>query len=106
VLALSIIGNKLFAIGDFTVGGQQCSCASFNGASWTALELAATTFTAMVAVGSDLFVAGFFDTVGGNVSANNIARYSGTTFSPLGAGVDSAVAAMAVSGNQTWLYVA
>ncbi len=45
--------------------------------------------------GPALYVGGSFNTAGG-ASVNNIARWDGQTWSPLGAGLDSSVAVMIV----------
>jgi hypothetical protein len=51
----------------------------------------------------DLYVGGYFTTAGG-VSASNIARWNGSSWSALGSGVDSTVTALVVFGPD--LYVA
>jgi len=50
---------------------------------------------AMTRLGTDLYVAGSFQTAGG-ASANNIARWDGTAWHPLGSGLDRPVLALAV----------
>lgn len=52
----------------------------------------------------DLYVAGRFNSIGG-VSANNVALYDGTSFVPLGGGVDGQVASMAYDSASGSLYL-
>ena len=56
---------------------------------------------AVAASGRDAYVAGRFDTAG-SVAATNIARWNGTNWNPLGAGLPSAVGALAVANG--WVY--
>ena len=48
--------------------------------------------------GSDLYAGGCFTTAGGS-AANNIAKWNGSSWSPLGSGMNGAVYALAVSGS-------
>jgi len=57
---------------------------------------------ALAVSGSDLYAGGVFDTAGG-ITANNIAKWDGSSWSALGSGADSQVSALAVSGGD--LYV-
>ncbi|MDF1837287.1 MAG: hypothetical protein P1V35_05420 [Planctomycetota bacterium] len=88
----------LLAMGSYSsIGGVQAErVASFDGSAWSALGtgLSGGSFVlgARAAVvfndgsGEALYVGGSFDTAGG-VSANNIARWDGGLWSPLGSGL-------------------
>lgn len=54
--------------------------------------------TAVAVLGGDLIAAGFFTTAGG-VAANNIARYDGSTWTPLGQGLNGGVTDLLVQPN-------
>jgi hypothetical protein len=60
------------------------------------------TIYAMTFLGTDIYVGGKF-TMAGGVLANNIAKFSGATWSALGSGADNTVFALAVDGSD--LYV-
>jgi hypothetical protein len=114
VNALAVSGGDLYVGGLFdTAGGvSTSSIAKWNGTIWSKLGAAGTDpnafglVNALVVSGSDLYVGGKYLMIGG-VSANNIAKWNGTTWSALGAGVSGGVAtpinALAVSGSD--LYV-
>ncbi|HEX2788058.1 MAG TPA: T9SS type A sorting domain-containing protein [Ignavibacteria bacterium] len=51
--------------------------------------------------GNDIYAGGFFDSAGG-VPANNIAKWNGTSWEPLGTGTNSIVRAIAISGNNVY----
>ena len=57
---------------------------------------------AVAASGSDVYVGGSFSTAGG-ISATNVAKWNGSTWSALGIGVNNDVYALTVSSND--LYV-
>jgi hypothetical protein len=71
-----------------------------------AVSVNSASVESMVVFGSDLVAAGRFDTCSGFTS-NNIARWNGTAWSPLGTGVNGRVYALAVYShqNQNALYV-
>lgn len=113
VSALAMIGNELYAAGSFAnAGGRPASrIARWDGLRWHRLgseeangvlgEVAALAVTADGA----LIVGGEF-TRAGAVDAKNIARWDGSAWSALGAGVgtgESRVRALAVNGSD--LYV-
>ena len=76
---------------------------TFSDADWSALGSDVNgSVKALAIMGSDLYVGGFFTNAGG-VSANNIARWNGSSWSTLGAGVNGDVYALAVLGSD--LYV-
>jgi hypothetical protein len=95
-------GPALYACGLFTSIGSTAanSIARWNGSSWSALGSGLTgppdavePFALCVfddGSGPALYVAGVFDHAGG-VSATNIAKWDGSTWSPLGGGVTGAL---------------
>jgi hypothetical protein len=104
--ALAVNGSDLYVGGDFTnAGGVTANrIARWNGSVWSALgsgmaSSAQTPYVAALAVsGSDLYVGGAFDTVGG-VSASGIAKWNGSAWSALGSGINTEVRALAASGS-------
>ncbi len=56
---------------------------------------------ALAVSGNDLYVGGAFTTAGG-ISANNIARWNGSSWSALGSGVNEQVQALAIRGNELY----
>jgi hypothetical protein len=104
-------GPAIYAAGDFKYAGgaHARNVARWDGTSWSALgsgveQLAPFTFTTplvnALAVyddggGEALYAGGLFDTADG-VSANNIARWDGTSWAGLGSGINGEVHALAV----------
>ncbi len=94
VFALSTIGTNLYYSHDNAIWVYNGTTntlfgnVSFGGAIY-----------AMKTVGSDLYIGGAFTQAPGSVAANRIAKYNGTTWSALGAGVDNTVRAIAADGS-------
>ena len=98
-------GAALYAGGWFaTVGGVMTNAiAQWDGASWTPLGSGITHFGGNAAVwaltafddgsGSALYAGGFFSSAGG-AAADNIARWDGSSWTPLGSGVNRDVLAL------------
>ncbi len=59
-------------------------------------------YATAVAANGDLYVGGTF-TIAGTAQVNNIAKWNGTTWSALGAGVNGRVSALAVSGTNLFV---
>ncbi|MBH8557791.1 T9SS type A sorting domain-containing protein [Hymenobacter negativus] len=103
-------GGAMYAGGNFTQAGGVATqgIAQWNGTAWS--FLGTTTYNGVnsnvnslaLAANGDLYVGGQF-TQAGAVNANRIARWNGTTWSALGAGIGSVgsdmVAALAVASN-------
>jgi hypothetical protein len=111
VYALAVSGTDLFAGGRFTsAGGMPANrIAKWNGSTWSALGsgLAGASGSpevySLAVSGNNLYAGGRFTTAGG-IAANSIAKWDGSTWSPLGSGTGGYdVEAMAVSGTN--LYV-
>ncbi len=92
--AVDTNGN-LYVGGDFTAIGTTVAnrVAKWDGSSWSALgsgleptnsNMGATVYR-LLAVGQDLYASGLF-TVAGGVPANHVAKWDGTSWSPLGPG--------------------
>ncbi len=110
VVALAVSGSDLYVGGQFTtVGGVSATnVAKWNGTNWSALGSGIPGLTAdagyvsdLVVSGGDLYAGGWFTNAGG-VSANNIARWNGSTWSALGSGLDYIVIALAISGSNLY----
>ncbi|HTK81164.1 MAG TPA: T9SS type A sorting domain-containing protein [Bacteroidota bacterium] len=104
VYALAFLGSDLIAGGAFThywtaVGSQPARrIAQWNGA-WSELGGGANNeVTALVSSGTDLYVGGKFDSLG-VTRALHVAKRSGGTWSPLGAGTDNSVFCLGFNGD-------
>ena len=103
-------GSKLYAAGQFTTAGGVAAngVAVWDGTSWSTLGTGLTGVTGQGwalaefddGTGPALFVGGAFDTAGG-VPASRIAKWDGSTWSALGAGVDARVLSLAVHDDGT-----
>jgi hypothetical protein len=120
VYALAVSGSDLYAAGAFTSAGGSAAnyVARWDGNSWSALgsgvaggyPYSSTTVYALAVSGSNVYAAGNFTMAGGS-AANYIAKWDGTSWSPLGSGMASAsdpynvhpvVYALAASGNDLY----
>jgi hypothetical protein len=118
VSALAVSGTNLYAGGQFTTAGgiPATNIAKWDGNAWSALGSGITPsdpgvgwgVNALAVSGSDLYAGGYFTTAGG-VSANNIAKWNGSSWAALGLGTAGGdqglipgVTALAVSGSDLY----
>src|SRR6266545_1103820 len=106
VSAIAVSGSDVYVGGRFnTVGGLFVrNIAKWDSATgaWSALGegVFGNDVYAIAVSGTDVYVGGSFNAAGGPLaSANNIAKWNGNGWSPLGVGVNGAVYALAVSGS-------
>jgi len=115
VAALTWNGPDLYVGGSFnSAGGKPAfNIAQRTGTNWSSLGGSATsvggtssTIRAVAVKGSNVYVGGFFTSIGG-VVANHIARWNGTSWFTLGTapsdGVNSSVYAIAVKGSSVYV---
>lgn len=113
VLAVAVSGRNVYVGGDFTqvCGNRTCNnIARWNGNTWSALGNGLNGRVRALAVsGRNVYAGGDFTQVCGNracdtknTTVNRIARWNGSSWSGLGAGVSSAVSALAVSGSNIY----
>lgn len=120
VLALAVSGSDLYVGGSFsTAGGVTANnIAKWNGTAWAALGANGSSglsgsVSALAVRGGDLYAAGQFakeaviGSGGGGVFLNSIAKWDGTSWSPLGGGLQSGSVvvgkALAVIGSDVYL---
>jgi outer membrane protein assembly factor BamB len=103
-------GTNAFVIGEFAAAGGVPAnrIARWDGNQWSALGTSAANgldgpaLTVALASKADVYAAGSF-TKAGDVSALNIARWDGSNWRALGAGIFGTVRAVAVTSND-WVY--
>ncbi|HEX6812672.1 MAG TPA: hypothetical protein VF384_13680 [Planctomycetota bacterium] len=104
VNSLAILANgDLVAGGSFTIaGGTSANCiARFDGSSWMPMHLgfahatSGATVISLLVRGNGELVAGGTFTASGATSVQSIARWNGSTWSPLGSGLPQGVCALA-----------
>ncbi|GAB3876219.1 hypothetical protein GCM10028824_33540 [Hymenobacter segetis] len=112
VNALAVSGTTVYAAGSFsTAGGITAnSVARWDGTAWSALGTGALTqygtpgsvlALALSANGTDVYIGGSFDKAGG-MAATNVAHWDGSTWSPMGTGMNSNIYSLAVSGSTVY----
>lgn len=117
VHALTIFGGQLYAGGSFNTAGSTANyIARWDGSSWAPLgtgmggipySSGGSPVYAMTVAGSNLYAGGLF-TSAGSVGANSIARWSGSSWSALGLGVDAgasrlpSVYCLCANGNEVF----
>jgi len=110
VSALAVLGSDLYAGGSFTTAGGIAvyNIAKWNGSVWSTLggmsggyDAFQGAVQALVVSGSDLYAGGLF-TKAGAVNANHIAKWSGSSWSALGSGIDGSVKALVASGSDLY----
>lgn len=111
--ALAFSDNTLYVGGSFTNAcGISANLVKWDGTNWSALGSGLggggwpqthirPTVSAMAVSGSDLYVGGWFTTAG-DVEANYVAKWDGSSWSAVGSGMDRAVGALAISGTELY----
>jgi len=109
VFALTVYDDELIAGGSFnTADGVSANyIAAWDGSSWSALGSGMggnnpynnPCVTALTVYDNKLIAGGYFTTAGG-VSANYIAAWDGSLWSPLGSGMNSSVYSLTVYDNK------
>ncbi|MEO6595236.1 MAG: hypothetical protein ABIP94_10835, partial [Planctomycetota bacterium] len=109
VRSLTVFNSELYAAGTFdTAGGLPAQgIARWNGTSWSPCGTGLWTATpgaggdgrSLLVFGTELWVGGAF-AFAGTTPANNIARWNGTSFQPVGAGLDGLVMSLAEYAGQ------
>lgn len=110
VNSLEMYNGSLHAGGYFTTAGGSGAnyIAKWDGTSWTPLGTGVsgggsfTSVAAMAVYNGELYAGGIFTSAGGN-NANYIAKWNGSTWSPVGTGLDNWVHCMLVFNGE--LYV-
>jgi hypothetical protein len=99
--------GKLYVGGSFATAGAVSAnnIAKWDGSNWSALGSGMSGYGGDTRVRSlavdgsnNLYAGGYFTTAGG-VNANYIAKWNGTTWSPLGSGMNDRVSCLLVVGN-------
>jgi hypothetical protein len=114
VSALVVSGTNLYVGGSFTTAGgvSATNIAKWDGSSWSALGSGMSGgvylgsgvnagVSALVVLGSDLYAGGNFTAAGG-VSAINIAKWDGSSWSALGSGLGSGTTGDRVFALAAW----
>jgi hypothetical protein len=97
VQSICQVGSQLYAstFNNELVGMdwvQSSHILQWNGSAWvTHTSNINTSVNCMIAMGNDLVIGGYFDSINGVPCANHVARWNGTTWSALGTGVYGAV---------------
>jgi hypothetical protein len=112
VYALAVANGQLYVGGDFETAGavSASSIARWDGSNWFALGqgvadgdgfLGPPIVYALTVSGNNVYVGGDFKTAGGQ-SANRLARWDGSAWHALGAGVNNIVYALAAIGSNVY----
>lgn len=107
IRALTVYGDKLIAAGKFTTAGgvSANNITAWDGSNWSPLGTGltggdpVTQASALTVYDNKLIVGGQFTTAGG-VSANYIAVWDGSAWSPLGTGMNGSVLSLTVYDNK------
>jgi hypothetical protein len=104
--ALALSGTNLIVGGNFSIAGGVTAydIAQWNGSAWSALGVGmGGSVNALAVLGTNVYAAGSFTRVtnSGNVAvaAYRVAQWNGSSWSPVGVGLNNTVNALAVSDS-------
>lgn len=114
VRAIAVDGTNIYAGGDFTdADGADPGNADYiakwdtTTSTWSAISptpLAPNSFVYSMAVnGTDIYIGGDFTDAGGNTSADNVAKWDGTTWSSMSVGLASNIFTIFVNGSDVYV---
>lgn len=101
-------GGLVFVGSFFSVYAQANGIAKWNGSAWSSLGTGvgsgpSAQINALAVNGSDLYVGGMFNlSLGMFGSTQNVARWDGGSWQPLGPGLNSTVIALAFAGGELY----
>ena len=109
VFRVKSTGTNVFVGGNFLLAGGVISpgIASWNGLNWSSVgpvghvNGVSSIVRALATDGSNIYVGGAF-TAAGPIAASRIARFDGTTWHPLGSGMNDSVDALAFVGTDLY----
>jgi hypothetical protein len=104
VFQFAYYGGVIYAISQLDSGSGNRDLVGWGGgANWEPLGLVDGSVTTMAVSGANFYIGGFFSDVDG-VSADNIAMWNGSFWSPLGSGLEpfSGVSCLAVTGSTVY----
>ncbi|MBM3960577.1 MAG: hypothetical protein FJ306_01535 [Planctomycetes bacterium] len=104
---LALPAGDVLVAGQFAAGagGSITNIARWNGSTWSSLGAGLGSFvtdpvrTLALLPGGDVVAGGDFTTTGTGLAANRIARWNGTTWSPLGLGLNNLVFSVVTAPN-------
>ena len=111
--ALALVGNELYAGGNFTLSGTRTPIrriARWDGSAWSEVGggILSGTISGLGASGSTLYVGGSFTNAGSLSGTNRILKWTGSEWLKLGSGISrispasSSVSDIAISGDDVY----
>jgi len=110
ISVIAVLSNEVYVGGNFTMAGTNAtaSIAKWSSNNWAGLGQGVDNVVrALGFSGNNVYAGGDFTTAtnsdGGAVAASHIAKWNGSSWSPVGFGVDGEVDALAVSGTNMYV---